>query len=112
MCRTVSSMAIPHDATPKEAVVRYRGAEYRIDLVACRRALVRRQVEGALTNMSSLAAAADVSRSTASRYFSGKTTSLAATLRILKVLKLHFGDVVIPTDVDDDADSRPLAKGA
>lgn len=103
------TMAIPQDSVPKEAVVRYRGAEYRLDLVMCRRALVRRQVEGTLTNMASLAAAANVSRSTASRFFSGKSTSLAATMRILKVLGLHFHDVAFPLDASG---ARPLAKGA
>ena len=91
-----------HDK-PIEATVYYRGTPYVIDLAMCRRALVRRQVEGELHSMSSLAAAANVSRSTASRFFAGRSTSLAATLRILAALHLHFGDVARPADPDHRA---------
>ena len=96
-----------HDK-PTGATVYYRGALYVLDLVLCRRALVRRQVEGELHNMSSLAAAANVSRSTASRFFAGRSTSLAATLRILKALHLEFGDVATPAEPDQSG-SRPAA---
>lgn len=98
------TMAIPHTSIPRGAVVRYRGAEYRLDLVECRRALVRRQVEGSLTNMASLAAAANISRSTASRFFSGKSTSLTAATRILDALGLTFHDVAVPVDAESDTD--------
>lgn len=86
---------------PKQSIVWYRGTPYVLDLVLCRRALVRRQVEGELHNMTSLAVAASVSRSTASRFFSGRSTSLAATLRILKALHLEFGDVATPAGEEE-----------
>lgn len=86
---------------PKQSIVWYRGTAYVLDLVLCRRALVRRQVEGELHNMTSLAVAASVSRSTASRFFSGRSTSLAATLRILKALHLEFGDVATPAGEEE-----------
>jgi transcriptional regulator with XRE-family HTH domain len=78
---------------PKQIEVWYRGIPYMLDLVRCRRALVQRQIEGVLDSMESLARAVGISRSTASRFFSGRPTSLAVTLKILDVLKLKFEDV-------------------
>lgn len=75
------------------AIIWFRKVPYVVDIPACRKALVRRQVEGELTNMASLAAAANISRSTASRFFSRRSISLAAMLRILAVLRLEFGNV-------------------
>jgi hypothetical protein len=81
---------------PREVIVWYRGTSYVLDLVLCRRALVQRQVDGELDNMNSLAQKVGVSRSTASRFFSGRSTSLAVTLRILSVLRLRFEDIARP----------------
>jgi len=78
------------------AIIWWRKVPYVVDIPACRKALVRRQVEGELTNMASLASAAKISRSTASRFFSRRSVSLAATLRILSVLRQEFGDVCQP----------------
>jgi len=78
---------------PKEVNVWFRGVEYVGDMVRCRRALVARQVEGALDSMESLANAVGISRSTVSRFFSGRQTSLSVTLRILEQLHLTFEDV-------------------
>lgn len=86
---------------PRTVTVWYRGIPYSLDLVRCRRALVDRQVEGGLDSMESLAKACDISRSTASRFFSGRPTSLAVTLKILEALKLKFGDVAHPETEDD-----------
>jgi hypothetical protein len=55
-------------ARPKKVTVRYRGTPYSLNLVACRRALVGRQVDGELDRMESLAVAVGVSRLTASRF--------------------------------------------
>jgi transcriptional regulator with XRE-family HTH domain len=74
----------------------YRGIPYTLDLVGCRRALVQRQVEGELDSMESLADAVGISRSTASRFFCGRPTSLAITLKILGVLHLTFDEVAKP----------------
>jgi hypothetical protein len=90
---------------PKTVTVWYRGIPYSLDLVRCRRALVDRQVDGALDSMESLAVAVGISRSTASRFFSGRPTSLAVTLRILEALKLRFEDVARPETDDDDGDN-------
>jgi hypothetical protein len=87
---------------PRSVTVWYRDVPYTLDLTACRRALVARQVEGELDSMDSLAQAAGVSRSTASRFFAGHVTSLAVTLRMLGVLRLEFEQVAAPAE-----DRRP-----
>ena len=58
------------------------------------------QVAGELDSMESLAVAVGISRSTASRFFSGRATSLAVTLRILAALQLKFEDVATPGHED------------
>ncbi len=85
---------------PRQATVWYRGIPYAIDLVTCRRALVNRQVEGELDSMEGLAKAVGVSRSTASRFFAGRPTSLSVTLKILATLRLKFEEVAKPIDPD------------
>src|ERR1700736_2641972 len=87
---------------PTQVEVWYRGIPYLLGLVRCRRALVHRQVEGELDSMESLAKAVGISRSTASRFFSGRPTSLTVTLKILEVLKLRFDDVARPKSDEDD----------
>ena len=87
-------------ARPRQTTVWYRGIPYTIDLARCRRALVLRQVEGELDSMESLAKAVEISRSTASRFFAGRATSLAVTLRILAALHLKFEDVATPGQED------------
>lgn len=91
---------------PKTVEVFYRGIAYRLDLVRCRRALVDCQVLRELDSMESLANKVEISRSTASRFFSGRPTSLAVTLKILEALHLEFEDVAAPVD-EDDPSSRP-----
>jgi transcriptional regulator with XRE-family HTH domain len=87
---------------PKQARVWYRGLPYIIDLVRCRRALVERQVDGHVDSMQSLADAVGISRSTASRFFSGRPTSLAVTLKILEALHLEFEEVARLEDGSDE----------
>ncbi len=53
--------------------------------------------------MNGLAVKVGVSRSTASRFFSGRPTSLAVTKRILDALHLKFEDVLTPEAEDDAA---------
>ncbi len=77
---------------PNRTVVSFRSIDHEMDLAACRRALVRRQVEGELDSMEALARASGCSRSTASRFFSGRT-SLPTALAIITVLKLTFDEV-------------------
>jgi Helix-turn-helix len=84
---------------PRTVVVSYRGIPYELDLVRCRRGLVNRQVDGDLDSMESLAQACGISRSTASRFFSGRATSLTVTLKILETLHLRFEDVAKPVEL-------------
>jgi transcriptional regulator with XRE-family HTH domain len=93
---------------PKLVTVSSRGIPYELDLVRCRRALVARQVDGDLDSMESLARAVGISRSTASRFFSERSTSLAVTLRIIDALHLKFDEVSRP-EVDPDDSEGPAA---
>lgn len=86
---------------PKTVEVFYRGIAYRLDLVGCRKGLVNCQVLGELDSMEGLADKVGISRSTASRFFSGRPTSLAVTLKILDALHLGFEDVATPVAEDD-----------
>jgi DNA-binding XRE family transcriptional regulator len=87
---------------PRQVTVWFRNLPYALDLVKCRRALVARQVDGELDSMESLANAVEISRSTASRFFSGRPTSLTVTLKILEALHLKFEDVMRPLAEEDD----------
>jgi hypothetical protein len=89
---------------PRFATVWYRGIPYQLDLVRCRRALVDRQVEGGLNSMGSLAREVGKNRSTASRFFSGRPTSLTVTLKVLGALHLTFEEVARPLDDQDNTD--------
>ena len=64
-----------------------------MDLSVVRLALVRRQVEGVFHTVEALADAVGRSRSTASRWFAGRQTSLAVVVAILDKLHLSFDDV-------------------
>jgi hypothetical protein len=85
---------------PLAATVWYRGIPCLLDLKRCRRALLYRQVEGDVDSMEGLANAAGVSRSTASRFFAGRPTSVGAALKILGVLRLSFDEVATPMGDD------------
>jgi hypothetical protein len=92
---------------PRQVTVWYRGIPYTLDLVRCRRALVQRHVEGDLDSMQSLASTIGISRSTASRFLSGRQTSLTVTLRILAALHLTFEEVATPSLDDPAAEGAP-----
>ena len=86
--------------------VYYRGLPYLLDLVACRRALVDCQVKGEFDSMERLSLKVAISRSTASRFFSGRPTSLSVTLKILEALHLTFEEVATPTGEQADSESQ------
>ncbi len=90
-------------ARPRRVTVWYRSIPYSLNLVRCRRALVDCQVRGDFESMEQLADAVGISRSTASRFFSGRPTSLAVTKKILDALHLTFEDVLTPETEDDAA---------
>jgi transcriptional regulator with XRE-family HTH domain len=88
----------------KKVTVSYRGVPYTLNLIVCRRSLVDCQVKGEFESMEQLATAVGVSRSTASRFFSGRPTSLAVTKRMLAALHVKFEDVLTPeTEADGTA---------
>jgi transcriptional regulator with XRE-family HTH domain len=96
-------MADVHGMKPRSVIVYYRGLPYEVDLHPCRRALVRRQVEGEIATMTDLAMAAGMSRSTATRFFAGRNLSLNRTLAILAALRLEFDTVAKPVEADEAA---------
>ena len=61
------------------------------------------QVKGEFDSMEQLAGAVSISRSTASRFFSGRPTSLAVTKRMLGALHLTFADALTPEGEEHDA---------
>ncbi len=83
---------------PRRVIANFRGIDYEMNLRACDLALVLRQVEGDFDSMEALANAIGCSRSTASRFFSGRQTSLSVALAMLEKLKLRFDEVFTPCD--------------
>jgi hypothetical protein len=86
---------------PRHVVVNFGGIDYDMDLAVVRHALVRRQVAGEFDSMEGLSKAIGRSRSTASRFVSGKSTSLPVALAVLAKLKLDFDEVFTPCNLDD-----------
>jgi hypothetical protein len=83
--------------------VNFRGFDYEMNIAVCRRALVQCQVDGELDTMDGLADAIGRSRSTASRFFSGRQMSLTVALAVLAKLKLRFEEVFTPCGPDQGA---------
>jgi hypothetical protein len=81
---------------PPRVVVSFGGVDYEMNIAACRLALVRKQVAGELLSMEALADAVGRSRSTTSRFLSGKGSSLAVALAVLDKLQLRFDEVFTP----------------
>jgi len=67
-----------------------------IDLTKCRLAFVQCAVEGEFGSIEELAAKLELSRSTLSRFFNGRPTSLPTALAILQALHVRFEDVATP----------------
>jgi DNA-binding XRE family transcriptional regulator len=78
---------------PRRVVVNFNGIDHEMNLSVARHALVRRQVEGEYHTMEALADAVGRSRSTVSRWFAGRPTSLPVALAILGKLRVRFDDV-------------------
>jgi hypothetical protein len=88
-------------------VVNFDGVDYEMNVLACRHALVQRRVEGEFPSMLSLADTMGRSRSTVSRFFAGRQTSLPVALTILGRLRLAFGEVYTRCEVDRLPPGRP-----
>ncbi len=87
---------------PQRAVVNFNGIDYEMDVTVCEHALVRRHVEGKFDSLASLADVVGVSRSTVSRFLSGRATSLTVALAILGKLELSFDEVFRRCDSGQD----------
>ena len=92
----MTNHAVRRYRKPRKVVAWYRDTMHCLDLGLCREALVRCQVAGKFDSMEQLAVAVGCSRSTASRFFSGKSLSLRATLAVLDQLGLSFEEAVKP----------------
>jgi DNA-binding XRE family transcriptional regulator len=85
---------------PRRAIVNFHGIDHEMNMPALRLALVRRQVAGEFHSMEQLADAIGISRSTISRFFAGKPTSLTIAMAVLDKLKVTFEDVFTPINVE------------
>jgi hypothetical protein len=83
---------------PRHGFYNFGGVVYEGNLAVCRIALVSRQVDREFDSMEGLADAVGCSRSTASRFFSGRPVRLSVALAILGKLKLSFDQVFTPYD--------------
>jgi hypothetical protein len=88
---------------PSEVIVSYRGVRYVLDLLRCRKALVRCQMEGRFDTTEQLGELIKASRSTISRFFAGRPTSLVVTRKIVLALGLQLDDVMRLADAEDEA---------
>jgi hypothetical protein len=88
---------------PQRAIVNFRGVDHEMNVTVCRLALVRRQVAGDFDSMEGLAGAIGRSRSTVSRFFAGRRTSLPVALAVLGKLELRFEQVFTPINLDGAA---------
>jgi hypothetical protein len=85
---------------PRRAIVNFRGIDHEMNVTVCRMALVQRQVAGEFDSMEGLAVAIGRSRSTVSRFFAGRRTSLPVALAVVDKLKLRFDQVFTPINLD------------
>jgi transcriptional regulator with XRE-family HTH domain len=74
-------------------IVFYRRLPHIMNMRILNRAMRDRQIAGDFDTVLGLADLIGVSRSTVSRFFSGRNTSLGATLKILDALNLTFDQV-------------------
>jgi hypothetical protein len=85
---------------PQRTIVNFRGIDHEMNVKVCRMALVKRQVAGEFDSMDGLAVAIGRSRSTVSRFFAGRRTSLPVALAVLDKLQLRFDQVFTPINLD------------
>jgi hypothetical protein len=83
---------------PDWAIVFFRGFPHLLYVRALRRAMLNLALDRDLDSIEGLARRVKSSRSTVSRFFSGRPTSLAVMLAVLDELKLRFEDVCWPLE--------------
>ena len=75
---------------------KFDGHPYRFHVAELERAFFRGVVAGRFTTKEQFSGLIGVSRSTGSRVFRGRNTSLKVALRVLAELELKFDDVAYP----------------
>ncbi len=85
---------------PRRVIVNFLGIDHEMNVPVLRLALVRCQVAGQFHSMEQLADLVGVSRSTVSRFFAGRPTSLTIALEVLNHLNVKFEEVFTPVNLD------------
>ena len=88
---------------PASVIMAFSGHPHRVDLAAIERGFFAHVVAGKYDSREDIAKAIGRSRSTVSRFFGGRNTSIRVFLDILTELGLKFEDVARP--VNEDAQS-------
>jgi hypothetical protein len=81
---------------PASVIQAFGGNPHRVDLAVIERAFFAGVVAGKYSAREDIAKAIGRSRSTVSRFFGGRSTSIGVFLDILNELELKFEDVAIP----------------
>ncbi len=85
---------------PATVTLAFGGNPHRVDLAAFERAFFAGVVAGKYNAREDIAKAIGRSRSTVSRFFAGRSTSIRVFLAILNELELSFEDVATPVIED------------
>ena len=85
---------------PASVILAFGGNPHRVDLAAVERAFFAGVVAGKYSAREDIAKAIGRSRSTVSRFFAGRSTSIRVFLDILNELELRFEDVATPVIED------------
>src|SRR5262245_14587788 len=85
---------------PASVILAFDGHPHRVDLAVIERAFFAKVVAGKYDSREDIAKAIGRSRSTVSRFFGGRNTSVRVFLDILTELDLKFEDVATPVTED------------
>ncbi len=85
---------------PASVILAFGGNPHRVDLTTIERAFFAQVVAGRYDSREDIAKAIGRSRSTVSRFFGGRSTSVRVFLEILNELGLKFEDVATPVTED------------
>ena|SRR5215831_2265305 len=88
---------------PASVTMEFGGHPHRVDLARIERAFFAQVVAGKYDSREDIAKAIDRSRSTVSRFFAGRNTSVRVFREIVNELGLQFEDVAAP--VSEEAPS-------
>ena len=88
---------------PASVIMSFGGHPHRVDLAAIERGFFTQVVAGKYDSREEIAKAIGRSRSTVSRLFGGRNTSIRVFLDILNELGLKFEDVATPVNEDSQS---------